>query len=331
MRGNAKVIKIEVGSARLENGCVAEYVFHAVRMANEGSSLKEARDRLRCMGLPAQIDPQNRYLPSQLDMALQGASAEARYQLCQEYAVQLQDDVQHLAANPVTGSHYTVLLDVSSSMMDTYLRAHASEVDEFREFGFDAKKLQEGANITILEHILDTYFVPCLLQKGINVGNAKFSGHLIRNDAPSSTPTPFVADSHLNGGGTEIYRSLMTVAASLTLPFLDMNADAGVILITDGEQYSSGIDMNLLGRLFSRNFRLHVICIRSNFAGPLQKLVRRSFSTPYQIGNLRNLLTALKETAQRIEQRTAMSPENLADIRQPVELFHPNMWYLLQE
>lgn len=74
-----------------------------------------------------------------------------------------------------------------------------------------------------------------------------------------------------------------------------------------------------------------MIGIRARLAGPLQKLIRKSFSAPYQIGNLKNLVTALKETLKQIEQRAALTPENRTDIRQPVELFHPNVQYLLDE
>lgn len=91
------------------------------------------------------------------------------------------------------------------------------------------------------------------------------------------------------------------------------------------------MDVNSLARLFNRNFRLEVIGIRARLAGPLQQLIRGSFSVPYQIGNLKNLMTALSETLGRIQRRAATAPENRNDIRQPVELYHPHMWYLLDE
>merc|ERR1711896_63058 len=75
-----------------------------------------------------------------------------------------------------------------------------------------------------------------------------------------------------------------------------MTGDVGVILITDGEQGHTEMDVNSLARLFNRNFRLEVIGIRANLTGPLQRLIRGSFSVPYQIGNLRNLMTSLSET-----------------------------------
>lgn len=336
--GNAAMIQIEVGNTLVEEGSVVEYNFHAVRIANKGLSLKDIRSRLSSWGLTDQLGfelnstPKVHLLPSQLGMVLQDASAEARHQFIQEYAVQLQNDIDRLASNPIRGSHYIVLLDVSGSMrMDNFLRVQPSEINELEDLGLDANVLIDGNNITIVQHILDAYFVPSLLQKGINVGNAKFSDRLVRIEAPSCNPTPFSADSHLNGGGTEIYCSLMAAAARLSLPVLDMTGNAGVILITDGEQRSTKLDIDGLGTLFNRNFRLDVICIRSQFAWPLQKLVKRSFSAPWQIGNLKNFCTALKETVTQIEKRVAMSPENRSDIRQPVELFHPNMWYLLND
>merc|ERR1712187_961197 len=152
---------------------------------------------------------------------------------------------------------------------------------------------EHGTNLDIVEHVLDNFFVPQLLQSGAQIGNAKFSNRVVRVEAPSDKPTPFNVDDHLNGGGTEIYHSLMSVAAHLTLPVLDMTGDAGVILITDGEQHS--------------------------------------FSVPYQIGNFKNFMTALSETLARIRQRMAMAPESRRDIRQAAELYHPHMWYLLEE
>merc|ERR1712066_170629 len=110
-----------------------------------------------------------------------------------------------------------------------------------------------------------------------------------------------------------------------------MTGDAGIILITDGEQTHTSMDVNSLARLFDRNFRLEVIGIRARLTGPLQQLIRGSFSVPYQIGNLKNLMTALSETLGRIQRRAAIAPENRNDIRQPVELYHPHMWYLLDE
>jgi len=104
-----------------------------------------------------------------------------------------------------------------------------------------------------------------------------------------------------------------------------------VILITDGEQYSTSMDVSSLARLFDRNFRLEVIGLRAKLSGPLQQLVRGSFSVPYQIGNLKNLMTALSETVARIRQRAAVAPESRYEIRQATELYHPHMWYLLDE
>jgi len=319
------LVQIELSSTHKEDGEVAQYGFHAVRLNYNGLSLDDARARLTSWDLG------NRYLPSQLGMALNGTSTSARHQLCQEYFAQLQRDLENSARAPLCGSHYIILLDVSSSMCASFLQCYCEEAAEFEQLGLTKGILRHGTNLAIVEHILDAFFVPQLLQNNICVGNAKFSNKLIRVETPSDNPTPFSLDSHRDGGGTEIYNSLMSVAAHLTLPVLDMTGDAGVILITDGEQHHTGIDVNELSRLFNRNFRLEVIGIRAQLAGPLKQLIRGSFSVPYQIGNLKNLMTALTETLNRIKLRATMSPESRNDIRQPVELYHPNMWYLLDE
>lgn len=319
------LLQIDLIEACQEDKVISKYSFQAVRLNFGGHDLAEARRRLTTWGL------QQRYLPTQLSMVLQGLSASARYQIFQEYFGQLHYDLANLARSPLRGSHYIVLLDVSSSMRDCFLRAYEDEAAEFASLGLDRDVLQSGTNIDIVEHILDSFFVPQLLQSGARIGNAKFSSRVVRVEPTSDNPTPFGADTHLNGGGTEIYRSLMEVAAHLTLPVLDMTGDAGVILITDGEQSSTDMDVANLARIFNRNFRLEVIGIRAQLAGPLKKLVRGSFSVPYQIGNLRNLITSLSETSARIRQRIVAAPESRRDIRQAAEPYHPNMWYLLDE
>jgi hypothetical protein len=320
------LLHIDVLDAHKEDGIILQYNFQAVQVSFSGRSLEEARDRLTKWGL------QHRYLPSQLGMVLQGVSAHARYQLIQEYFGQLRHDLDCIACDPIRGSHYMVLLDVSGSMScQSFLRGYDEEVAEFNGLGLSENILKRGTNLDIVEHILDSFFVPQLLQSGAKVGNAKFSNRVLRVEDASDKPTPFYADRHLNGGGTEIYQSLMEVAARLTLPVLDMTGDVGVILITDGEQHSTKMDVANLARLFNRNFRLEVIGIRAQLEGPLKKLIRGSFSVPYQIGNLKNLMTALSETLARIRQRIAMTPESRRDIRQAAELYHSHMWYLLDE
>jgi len=305
---------------------ITQYDFQAVRLNFGGHSLDHARERLKSWGL------RHRYLPSQLGMVLQGVCASARYQLFQEYFGQLQSDLEHIARNPVRGSHYIVLLDVSSSMSSyTFLQGYEEDIAELDGLGLNKGILKNGSNLDIVEHILDSFFVPQLLQSGVQIGNAKFSNRLVRVEAAGDNPTPFNVDKHLDHGGTEIYHSLMEVAAHLTLPLLDMTGDVGVILITDGEQHSTSMDVNSLARLFNRNFRLEVIGLRAQLAGPLQKLVRGSFSVPYQIGNLKNFITALSETSERIRQRSIVTPESRRDIREAAELYHPHMWYLLDE
>merc|ERR1711972_796106 len=214
-------------------------------------------------------------------MVLQGVCAAARYQIMQEYFGQLQYDLACIASNPLRGSHYIVLLDVSSSMKIkdpsySFLQVYEEELAELSEFGFQEDILKHGTNLDIVEHVLDNFFVPQLLQSGAQIGNAKFSNRVVRVEAPSDKPTPFNVDDHLNGGGTEIYHPLMSVAAHLTLPVLDMTGDVGVILITDGEQHSTTMDVNSLARLFNRNFRLEVIGLRAQLTGPLQNLIRGS-------------------------------------------------------
>lgn len=312
---------------RHKDGCVVTgYDFQAVRLTYQGFDVPDARARLDAWGLG------RRMLPSQLGMALQGASAAARYQISQEYFLQLRRDLDAVAQNPLRGSHYIVLLDVSGSMLfANFLRAYPDQVAEFETLGLDRQMLLGGCNLGIVEHILDSYFVPKLLESGVQVGNAKFAHTVMRMENPSDAPTPFLSDRHLDGGGTEIYQSLMAAAAQLTLPVLNLTGDAGVILITDGEQPRTSMDLSSLARLFDRSFRLEVIGIRARLAGPLQQLVRGSFSVPYQIGSLKSLITALSETLGRIQRRAATAPENRNDIRQPVELYHPNMWWLLDE
>jgi hypothetical protein len=319
------LLHVDLTGMHEADGLITRYDFQAVRLNFAGYCLDDVRDRLNKWGL------RHRYLPSQLGMVLQGVCASARYQLFQEYFGQLKDDLELIARNPLRGSHYIVLLDVSSSMNASFLRGYQDEVAGLDGLGLDENVLMSGNNIDIVEHILDNFFVPQLLQSGVQVGNAKFSNRLVRVQAPGDNPTPFSADKHLDGGGTEIYHSLMEVAAYLTLPVLDMTGDAGVILITDGEQYSTKMDVTSLARLFNRNFKLEVIGIRARLAGPLQKLVRGSFSVPYQIGNLKNLVTALSETLARIRQRSIITPESRCDVRQAAELYHPHMWYLLDE
>mmetsp|Transcript_101572 Transcript_101572/g.296074 ORF Transcript_101572/g.296074 Transcript_101572/m.296074 type:complete len:855 (+) Transcript_101572:75-2639(+) len=321
-----ELVHIELGRVHREGGMITRYEFQAVRLQHDGVDITAARSRLSAWGLGC------RYLPSQLGMALHGLSAAAKYQLCREYFAQLREDLDVVAQNPLHGSHYIVLLDVSSSMSAaSFLQAYPDEAAEFEALGLDKRTLLRGTNLSIVEHILDAFFVPQLLKEGVRVGNAKFSHRLVRVEPPSDAPTPFRADEGRDGGGTEIYCALMGAAAHLTMPVLGMTGDAGVILITDGEQYGTSIDVSCLARLFNRQFRLEVIGIRAQLTGPLQRLVRGSFSVPYQIGNLKNLMTALSETLGRILKRAATAPENRNDIRQPVELYHPHMWYLLDD
>lgn len=318
-------LHIELISEHKEANVISEYSFQAVRLDYQGLDVDAARARLSGWGLGC------RHLPSQLGMALQGASASAQYQLCRDYFTQLRQDLDEVASAPLCGSHYIVLLDVSSSMQAHFLRAYPEEVAEFEAVGLDSDTLLNGTNLLIVEHILDAFLVPQLLDSGVRVGNAKFSHQLVRVEPPSNAPTPFMSDQNRDGGGTEIYGSLMAAAAHLTLPVLNMTGDAGVILITDGEQTTTKMDVNSLARIFNRNFRLEVIGIRAQLTGPLQRLIRGSFSVPYQIGSLKNLMTALSETIGRIQRRAATAPENRNDIRQPVELYHSHMWYLLSE
>jgi hypothetical protein len=320
------LLQIDLIGADKEDGMIAQYNFQAVRVNVGGHSLEYARERLKIWGL------HERYLPSQFGMVLQGVCASARYQLIQEYFGQLRCNLECIARNPLRGSHYIVLLDVSGSMsFERCLQGYDEEIAEMEGLGLDASILKTGTNLEIVEHILDSFFVPQLLQSGAQVGNAKFSNRVVRVEDASDKPTPFCADRHLDGGGTEIYHSLMEVAAHLTLPVLDMTGDVGVILITDGEQPSTKMDVANLARLFNRNFRLEVIGIRARLEGPLKQLIRGSFSVPYQIGNLKNFMTSLSETLARIRQRIAMTPESRRDIRQAAELYHTHMWYLLDE
>jgi hypothetical protein len=320
-----ELLHIELIGEHKDEGVISRYDFQAVRLSYGGLDIRAARARLDEWGLGCRL------LPSQLAMALAGVAASAKHEIYQEYFGQLRRDLNAVARSPVHGSHYIVLLDVSSSMRNDFLRAYQEEISEFEALGLDRDILLNGLNINIVEHILDSYFVPQLLQSGVQVGNAKFSHKLVRAEIPSAEPTPFRSDATRNGGGTEIYHSLMAVAAHLTLPVLDMTGDAGIVLITDGEQTQTSIDVDSLARLFNRNFRLEVIGLRARLSGPLQKLIRGSFSVPYQIGNLKNLMTALSETLGRIQRRAIMAPENRNNIRQPVELYHPHMWYLLDD